>query len=81
MAADGLASVALPLGDTAARELKVWTHRMAAGGESEALPATVTVDRDGRTARFDLALSGGQAVLPVDGADRVEIALARPSAP
>jgi hypothetical protein len=39
------------------------------------------VDRDGRTARFDLALSGGQAVLPVDGADRVEIALARPSAP
>jgi hypothetical protein len=77
-AAEGLATVSLSLPDTDARQLKVWTHRMVPGGDSELWPATVTIQGAGGTEQVDLALSGGQAVLPIGrGPTRVEIALTR----
>jgi predicted transcriptional regulator len=59
-----------------ADELKVWAHRVTPEGEHESLPASVEVRCGQETARFDLKLSGGQAVLPlVDGPCRVAITL------
>jgi hypothetical protein len=64
----------LPAGP--ARELKVWAHRVKAGGESEGLAGRLEVRCGDKTAGFDLGLSGEQVLLPHDGAPcRVEITL------
>ena len=68
------AVVRLPAGH--ARELKVWAHRVTADGTSEGLPALVEIRRGAETQRFDMRLSGGQAVTRTDGADcavRIEL--------
>jgi hypothetical protein len=67
-------TVRLPPGR--ARELKVWAHRVTADGLSGALPAQVEVRSGAETSRFDVSLSGGQAVTPLRGEDcRVRITL------
>ena len=50
---------------TSARELKVWAHRVTRDGGSESLSAVLEVHCGNETQRFDLKLSGGQAVLPL----------------
>jgi hypothetical protein len=55
----------------AARDVKVWTHRVAASGTSEALPAIVDVRAGDTARRFDLRLSNGQALVAIDGAECV----------
>jgi hypothetical protein len=63
---------------TGATTLRVWAHRVTADGESQALPALVTVRDGARSRRFDLQLSGGQVLMPIgDGPTTVEIALAQ----
>jgi hypothetical protein len=57
-------------------EVKVWVHRVTDAGESESLPATVRFRAGGRMHVVDLALSGGETVVPFSGTDlEVEIAL------
>jgi hypothetical protein len=61
----------------AARELKIWVHRVNAERESQAIPAQLEVDLDGETHRYNLELSDGQVVLPLTRAPwRVEITIA-----
>ena len=62
----------LPRGQ--ATELKVWAHTLTAVGDSEGLPARLEVRQGEDTAQFDLGLSGGQAVTPIDG-ERVQATL------
>jgi hypothetical protein len=50
-----------------AEELKVWAHRVTPEGFSEGLPAVLESTVGDETARFDLGLSGGQVILPLDG--------------
>ena len=59
----------LRLPPSAARELKVWAHRITADGASEGVPALVEVHSADETRRFDLKLASGQAILPVSGND------------
>ncbi len=47
-----------------ARELKVWAHQLTAEGDSESLPVLLQVQNHA-TSRFDLQLSGGQAIMPM----------------
>lgn len=54
---------------TRARELKVWAHRVTADGDSVGLPALVRVDSGGARQEFDLELSGGQIVVPIEGGE------------
>ena len=61
----------------AARELKVWVHRVSPEQESQAIPAQLEVHLNGETHRYNLELSDGQVVLPLTRAPwRVEITLA-----
>lgn len=53
---------------TQARELKVWAHQITPEGNSEGLPARLQVHCGGEKKEFDLKLSGGQVVLPLNGA-------------
>jgi hypothetical protein len=72
------ASVQLP--PTEASELKVWAHKITPEWRSEALPVRLSVRCGGEAKEFDLALSGGQIVLPTSGeACELEIALAESS--
>jgi len=59
---------AFQLPATDARELKVWAHQITPEGNSEGLPARLQVDWGGEKKEFDLKLSAGQVVLPLDGA-------------
>jgi amino acid permease len=62
----------------AARELKIWVHRVNAERESQAIPAQLEVHLDGESHQYNLELSDGQVVLPLTRAPwRVEITLAR----
>ena len=55
------------LGPTAARELKVWAHRVTPDGHSESLPAHVRVTSgDAAASWFDLKQHDGQVVLPLN---------------
>ncbi len=61
----------------AARELKVWVHRVSPDQESQAIPAELELHLNGETHRYDLELSDGQVVLPLTRAQwRVEITIA-----
>jgi hypothetical protein len=63
-----------------AQELKVWAQKITAGGDSEGLPALLEVRCGNETTRFDLKLSGGQALLPLTSETcRLEITLAEPT--
>jgi hypothetical protein len=64
-----LQDVAIRLPAGPARELKVWVHRVTAEGVSEALPALIEVPGRTGTRRFDLALSSGQVVVPLDAGE------------
>jgi amino acid permease len=62
-----LCQASFDLPATAARDVKIWAHRITPDGVSESLPAVAEV-RCGDSARtVDLRLTGGQAVLPVTG--------------
>jgi hypothetical protein len=60
-----LRDVLFRLPDTHAQSLKVWVHRIAPSGDSEALPAMLHVRWDDTTQRFDLQSSSG-LLLPLD---------------
>jgi amino acid permease len=61
----------------AARELKVWVHRVSPEQESQTIPAQLELHLNGETHRYNLELSDGQVVLPLTHAPwRVEITLA-----
>ena len=64
------------------QELKVWAHKVEPEGDSEGLPAFLEVHCGDESARFDLKLSGGQALLPLTSeACWLEIKLPEPSTP
>lgn len=64
--------------DSGAASMRVWAHRVGATGDSEALPAFVTVRNGGRVRRVDLELGGGQALVPLrEGEVVAEFALAQ----
>jgi hypothetical protein len=63
------ATIRFPRG--AARDVKVWAHRVASNGTSAALAATLEVWRGAGARRYDLALSNGQAVAALDGTECV----------
>jgi len=72
------ASVQLPA--TEASELKAWTHKITPEWRSEALPAQLIVRCGGEAKEFDMALCGGQIILPSTGeACELEITLAESS--
>lgn len=48
-------------------ELRVWTHRSNASGDSNSLPALVDVESGNKNMQFDLKLSGGRILLPLVG--------------
>jgi amino acid permease len=59
-----------------ADELKVWAHRVTPEGESESLPAQARLRSDGDVRVADVALTRGEAVFALDGADpQIEIVL------
>ncbi len=60
-----LREVVFDLPATRARELKVWVHRVTPDGNTEGLAAHVAVECQGAADRLDLALSGGQALVPL----------------
>ena len=57
------ATFQLPAGQ--AQELKVWAHKTTPEGDSESLPALLEAHCGDESARFDLRLSSGQALLPL----------------
>jgi amino acid permease len=63
-----LRSVHVELPPSPVRELKVWAHRLVPEGVSEPLPAQVDVSCGATVQRRDLWRTGGQAVVPLDGA-------------
>jgi hypothetical protein len=59
----------------------VWAHKITPEGDSEGLPALLEVHCGSETMRFDLRLSGGQALLPLTSeACWLKITLPEPSA-
>ena len=63
-----------------AQELKVWAHKITPEGDSTGLPALLEVHCGDETTRFDLKLSGGQALLPLTSEPcQLEITLPEPS--
>lgn len=70
------ASFQLPA--TEARELKVWAHTITSPGDSEGIPALLAVQHEFETQEYDLGLSDGQVVLPLEGKPvRITIKLPR----
>ena len=73
-----LQAIILHLPPTRVKELKLWLHQLTPEGDSEGLPARVTVRWGERQQEFDLTGRGadGQIVLPLSGeACQVEIKL------
>ena len=71
------ASVQLPATETS--ELKAWVHKLTPEWRSESLPALLSVRCGGEVKEFDLALRGGQIILPTTGeACDLEITMAEP---
>jgi hypothetical protein len=64
-----LRSAAVDLPPGTAGDLKIWAHRVTPDGFSDALPVMVEVGCGATVRRFDLALSGGQVVVPLDGGE------------
>jgi hypothetical protein len=50
-----------------ARDLKVWAHKITPEGDSEGLPALLRVHCGDEKKEYDLKLSEGQVVLPLEG--------------
>jgi hypothetical protein len=71
-----LCGITFCLPSTAARELKIRTHRVTPEGDSEPLAALAELQCGDETRRVDLGLCGGQVLLPIPcGACRVRITL------
>lgn len=69
-----LRQVTFELPVVAARDLKVWAHRVTADGLSESLPAVAEVRCGDAIRSVDLRLTDGQAVFPLaDPADSVTL--------
>ncbi|MGE5602210.1 MAG: hypothetical protein ACM30E_04125 [Nitrososphaerales archaeon] len=62
-----LCEITFDLPAVAARDLKVWAHRVTADGASESLPVVAEVCNGTGVQAADLRLTGGQAVLPWSG--------------
>lgn len=76
-----LQGVDIELPETNARQLKVWVHRLTPEGFSQSLPARLAVHGDDVAVAADLITAGGQAFVPLTGADLcLEIALAQTDA-
>jgi len=60
-------AVHLDLPAASVRQLKLWTHRLTAMGESTGLPAHVEIQCGGESRQLNLGATGGQAVVPVNG--------------
>jgi amino acid permease len=74
----GLRSASIQLPATGASQLKAWTHKITPEWRSETLSALLNVGYGGDVTETDLALSGGQTILPTSGeACDVEIKLAK----
>ncbi len=58
------------------RELRVWTHRVTTEADSESLPALLEIHSGEKTENYDLGMLGGQALIPLKGADcRIQVIL------
>jgi amino acid permease len=75
-----LRAITFHLPPAPAKELKLWLHQLTPEDFSESLSGRVTVQQGQEKQDIDLASSGGQAVLPLNGeACRVEIVLVEES--
>jgi hypothetical protein len=64
-----------------ATELRVWAHRMTDDGESESLPALLTIHSGGRVTRVDAKLAGSPIQSSLHGEEcRVEVRMEEPPA-
>jgi hypothetical protein len=69
-----LQSIVFELPALAAKKLKVWVHQLTPEGLSESVSALVTADNAQALQIYDLKLSGGLVLLPVDRRNcRIEI--------
>jgi amino acid permease len=59
-----LRQITLDLPATAARDLKLWAHRLTPEGVSELMPVVVEVRGAGTVRTADLQVTGGQALFP-----------------
>jgi amino acid permease len=77
-----LQAVVFRLPVAGARELRVWAHRAEPDGDSSALPCVAEMNDGNGETRVDLALTGGQILLPLRGAaGTVELTLRMQSRP
>ena len=63
-----LRRVTFQLPATNAREIKIWAHRITPEGNSESLSGSLQIQRGDEKKEFDLMLSAGQVILPLDSA-------------
>lgn len=59
--------VAFNLSANQGHELKVWAHELMPDGDSQGLPALLEVNCGPKSAQYDLKLTGGQVVMPING--------------
>ena len=62
-----LCALHVQLPKTPATELKVWVHAVTPAGSSEGLPAELRVSLGSEEKEFNLRLSAGQVVVPLNG--------------
>jgi amino acid permease len=74
-------SIELELPAGPAREVKVWTHSISADGISEPAPARLAIVDGPDRREVDLAVTGGQAVMPVRGDGPVHLVVELPPQP
>jgi hypothetical protein len=75
-----LQHVTFQLPVTDAQEIKIWAHRITPEGNSESLAGLLQIQLGSEKKEFDLKLSAGQVILPLDGmACQVMIALPKSS--
>ena len=75
-----LGSIKVHLPATRATQLKVWLHQLTPEGESEGLPASVSVAWVDRKREYELSSANGHVTLPFSGeACEIEMAFRRES--
>jgi hypothetical protein len=73
-----LHSITFKLPPSEACELKVWAHSIKPDGSSAGMPANVELEYGSNIQRFDLKISGGEILVPINGdACRVQISFAK----
>jgi hypothetical protein len=76
-----LRSIEFQLPAIAARELRIWSHRVTPDGDSESLPARLHVRSGDSSHEYDLGLHGGEIVMPYTGKPvKIQIVLEDPDA-